>query len=249
MSVSDAVSVEFDGSVAIVTLERADRRNVLDVELVEAIVATFDAIEADEDVFAAVVTGRGPAFCAGADLSVLEGGEIASVPRIYEGFLRVARSSLPTVAAINGPAVGAGMNLALSCDVRIVSTEARLISRFPTLGLHPGGGHGWMLTQGGGPQLAAAMLLFGLELRGREIVEAGLALQVAEPRDLVKAATAFAAGAANVPRPLLSRLAETLRANRSLGNHEAAIALELEAQTWSMQQEFFREAVRRFRKR
>src|SRR5207253_5114344 len=66
---------------------------------------------------------------------------------VYEGFLRVARSSLPTVAAVNGAAVGAGMNLALACDVRLAGRSARFDTRFLKLGLHPGGGHTWMLRR------------------------------------------------------------------------------------------------------
>ena len=76
------------------------------------------------------------------------------------------RSPLPTVAAVNGPAVGAGMNLALACDVRIAGASARFDTRFLRIGLHPGGGHAWMLDRAVGPQAAAAMVLFGARLDG-----------------------------------------------------------------------------------
>ena len=88
-------------------------------------------------------------------------GERRSVGSIYEGFLRVLRSPLPTVAAVNGPAVGAGLNLALACDVRLAGASARFDTRFLRIGLHPGGGHAWMLDRAVGPQAAAAMVLFG----------------------------------------------------------------------------------------
>jgi enoyl-CoA hydratase len=242
------ISVERHGPVALVTLERPDRRNVIDLQLVDEIVSAFDELEADEEIAAVVVTGRGTAFCAGADLGTLEAGRTEDFLRIYEGFLRVGRSTLPTIAAVNGAAVGAGMNLALCCDVRIVAPEARLISRFPSLGLHPGGGHGWMVMEAAGPELAAAMLLFGHELRGSEIVDAGLALQLVEGEKLVEVATAFAARAADVPRPLLAKLKETLRKHRVVGDQDEAVAVELEAQAWSKEQPFFVEKIRSFRK-
>jgi enoyl-CoA hydratase len=248
MSEPARISVERKGAVAVVTLERQDQRNVIDLQLVAELGTAFDELEADEAIHAVVVTGRGTAFCAGADLGTLEAGRTEDFLRIYEGFLRVGRSTLPTIAAVNGPAVGAGMNLALCCDLRIVAPEARFISRFPSLGLHPGGGHGWMVMQTGGPEVAAAMLLFGHELRGGEIVDAGLALQVVGGEGLVEAATAFGARAADVPRPLLSKLKETLRTHRTIGDHDEAVAVELEAQAWSKEQPFFVEKIRSFRK-
>src|SRR5205823_6584858 len=94
--------------VAIVSLNDPERRNVLSLPMVEEIVAAFDALETDASVGAVVVTGAPPAFCAGADLGDLgrggEAGDGGSVTTVYDGFLRVARSTLPTAAAVNGPA-------------------------------------------------------------------------------------------------------------------------------------------------
>ena len=132
------------------TLNNPSERNTLTAPMVSSIVAAMDAFEADDGVGAVVVTGAGSAFCAGADLGNLQTASRESLGNIYEGFLRVARSPLPTLAAVNGAAVGAGMNLALGCDVRIASTRARFDTRFLQIGLHPGGGshldaaaHGW----------------------------------------------------------------------------------------------------------
>src|ERR671920_1584162 len=99
--------------------------------------------------------GAPPAFCAGADLGNLAEATGDGLGRIYEGFLRIARSPLPTLAAVNGAAVGAGMNLALVCDVRLAARRAPFDTRFIDLGLHPGGGHTWMLRNAVGPQVAA----------------------------------------------------------------------------------------------
>ena len=120
-----------------------------------------------------MLTGEPPAFCSGADVAALgslvaSSRTTASAARsrsIYEGFLRVLRSPLPTVAAVNGPAVGAGLNLALACDVRLAGESARFDTRFLRIGLHPGGGHAWMLDRAVGPQAAAAMVLFGAAAR------------------------------------------------------------------------------------
>src|SRR3954449_12113170 len=126
------VRVEHHDKVAVVTIVDVERRNAMTATMVDEIVATFDAIEADGNTAAVVVTGEAPAFCSGADVSNLGAlaeaktdGERRKITSIYEGFLRVLRSPLPTVAAVNGPAVGAGMNLALACDVRIAGAGAR----------------------------------------------------------------------------------------------------------------------------
>ena len=124
---------EADG-VAVVTLVDRERRNAMTAPMVAEIVETFDALEADETIGAVVITGEPPAFCTGADVVAASArsparttdGERRSVASIYEGFLRVLRSPLPTVAAVNGPAVGAGMNLALACDVRIAGDVGAL---------------------------------------------------------------------------------------------------------------------------
>ena len=134
--------------VRVLVLDDPPRRNALSPELVDAIVDACEQAERDPDVGALVVTGEPPAFCSGADVSSLaalgddtDARAGAGLRSVYEGFLRVLRSPLPTVAAVNGPAVGAGFNLALACDVRLAGESARFDSRFLSLGLHPGGGH------------------------------------------------------------------------------------------------------------
>jgi enoyl-CoA hydratase len=125
--------------------------------------------EADPDVHAVVVTGAGKAFCAGAHLSALGaagGGPAESgLRRVYDGFMAVGNCRLPTIAAVNGAAVGGGLNLALAADVRIAGPGALFDARFQKLGLHPGGGATWMLQRSVGPQVARAALLFGMGWR------------------------------------------------------------------------------------
>jgi enoyl-CoA hydratase len=243
------VAVEIREMVATVTLDDPERRNAITLPMVEEIVAAFDELDAREDVAAVVVTGAGKSFCAGAELGRLEVGDGQAFRRIYEGFLRVARSPLPTIAAVNGAAVGAGMNLALACDVRIAARSARFVTRFLELGLHPGGGHMWMLLRTVSPQQAAAMVLLARELNGEQAVAAGLALDCVEDAQLLAHAVVVAGGAATAPRPLLLRAKRSLRALEAVVAHDEAVALELEAQVWSAKQEFFRERVAALRER
>jgi enoyl-CoA hydratase len=240
------VEVERRERVAVVTLVDRERRNAMTAAMVDEIVDAFDVLEADDDVGAVVVTGDPPAFCSGADVSALgalsrgrdqsERGEVRS---IYEGFLRVLRSSLPTVAAVNGPAVGAGCNLALACDIRIAGTSARFDTRFLRIGIHPGGGHSWMLERAVGPQAAAAMVLFGERLDGERAAQIGLAWRCVADDELLDAAVGFAGGAAQVPKPLAARAKETLRRVPWQPDFDTAIAFEVEHQAWSLGQGWF----------
>ena len=116
-----------------------------------------------------------------------------SLGTIYEGFLRIARSPLPTLAAVNGAAVGAGMNLALGCDVRIAARRAKFDTRFLQIGLHPGGGHTWMLRRIAGPQTAMAAVVFGQVLDGAEAERVGLAYRCVDDDELLSIAHAIAA--------------------------------------------------------
>jgi enoyl-CoA hydratase len=238
-----------DAGVAVVTLDAAQRRNALNLELVDEIVAAFDALEADEEVGAVVVTGAPPAFCAGADLSHLGGSQREGLMRIYEGFLRIGRSPLPTVAAVNGAAVGAGVNLALVCDVIVAGASARFDTRFLQLGLHPGGGHTWMLRRRVGPQAAAAMVLFGEILDGAEAERAGLAWRCVPDDELLATATGLAAIAAAAPRELVREVKRTLTDVALVPTHGEAVERELTSQIWSVNQPAFQERLAAMRRR
>ena len=156
--------IERRDRVAILTFDDPDRRNVVSDEMNDELLAAFDELEADEGIGAVVVTGAGRAFCAGAVLDdLLEAGEgdaDGALPDIYRGFLRVAHTPLPTVAAVNGTAVGAGMNMVLACDLVVAGRSAKFDSRFLTIGIHPGGGHTWRLRNITDLQTAKAMVLF-----------------------------------------------------------------------------------------
>ena len=182
------VVVSRSEGVATLTLNNPAERNTLTAAMVDEIVAAMDDIEADESTGAIVVTGAPPAFCAGANLGNLaEAGE-TSLGAIYEGVLRIARSPLPTLAAVNGAAVGAGMNLALGCDVRLAARRAKFDTRFLQIGLHPGGGHTWMFRRIAGPQATMAAVVFGDVLDGAEAERVGLVYRCVDDDALLGAA-------------------------------------------------------------
>ncbi len=238
--------VEQRDRVAVLTLDEPDRRNALTADLVVEIVAAVDRLEDDEGVGALVVTGAPPAFCSGADVGALgamsEGGQDrGSLPSIYDGFLRFHRCTLPTVAAVNGAAVGAGVNLALACDIRVASPEARFDCRFARIGLHPGGGHTRLLTEAVGPQAAAAMVLAGEALDGERAADVGLAWRCVDADALLDEATRLADAAADLPRELARQVKASLRETPRLATLDDAVALELERQRWSLEQGFFAE--------
>lgn len=243
------VRTEITDGVATLTLDHPAERNTMTAEMVAAIVAAMDAFEADESVGAVVVTGAGPAFCAGADLGNLQTATAESLATIYEGFLRIARSPLPTLAAVNGPAVGAGMNLALGCDVRIAATSARFDTRFLQIGLHPGGGHTWMQRRIVGPQAAMAAVVFGHVLDGPEAERVGLAYRCVPDAELLAAAHEFARGAATAPRELAIVAKRTIADMAAIGTHAEAVARELEPQLWSVRQPWFEERIAALRAR
>ena len=236
---SELLDVQVQDGVAVLTLDDPDRRNALTRQLSAEIVAAVERAEADEQVRALVVTGNGRAFCAGADVGDLLAateGDPTGVQLVYDAFGRIADSPLPTIAAVNGAAVGAGMNLALACDVRVVATSGRFECRFLTIGIHQGGGHAWMLERLVGPQNAAAMLLFGEVVRAQDAVQRGLAWKAVEDAELLPTALALAGVAGGRSRELVTSIKDTLRTTPSLPARSEAMAIETERQLHSLAQ-------------
>lgn len=237
------VDVDIRERVATVTLNDPDRRNAVTLAMCDELDGIFDDLEANTDVHAIVITGAPPAFCAGADLSHLGDSAEEGLLAIYEGFLRVGRSPLPTIAAVNGAAVGAGMNLALICDIRLAGRSARFDDRFLNLGLHPGGGHTWMFQNICGPQAAAAAVLFSQVMDGEEATRVGLAYQVYDDDKLLAAAQEMAENAGRAPRDLVITTKRTMQDIRSASTQRAAVHTELGPQVWSTRQPVFAEKL------
>ncbi|MFI9007151.1 enoyl-CoA hydratase [Actinosynnema sp. NPDC053489] len=222
--------------VAVITVHDPGRRNALTLDLSDRLVAAVRACEDDPEVHAVVVTGAPPAFCAGADLTALGEAREEGLRRIYAGFLAVADCALPTIAAVGGAAVGAGLNLALACDVRLVNDDARFDARFLQLGIHPGGGMTWMLHRLAGPQVTTAMTLFGQVLGADAAVAHGLAWSRVDGGhdELVAAAVEFARPSAEASRDLVRTIKASLRATAKLADHADAVDTELTPQVASI---------------
>ena len=238
-----AIRIDLTDRVAVLTLDDPERRNALNLDLNAELIAAMDDLERDTGVGAVVVTGEGRAFCAGADLTQLGESRREGLLRIYEGFLRVADSPLPTLAAVNGAAVGAGMNLALACDVRVAGASARFDTRFLDLGIHPGGGHTWMFRNIAGQQATMAAVLFGQVLDGAEAERVGLVWRCVPDEDLLVTSISMAARAAEAPDELSRRVKRTIQDMGAITSHEAAIIRELGDQVWSMDQPAFAEKL------
>ena len=234
---TDPVLVHVEDRVATLTVNDPERRNAVTAEISAALRAAVDAAEADPGVHALIVTGAGKAFCAGADLSALGEATEDGLMAIYDGFLAVANCALPTIAAVNGAAVGAGLNLALAADVRIAGPAALFDPRFQKLGIHPGGGATWMLHRAVGPQVARASLLFGMRFDADAAVRHGLALERADAP--VAAARELAAGPAGAPREVVLATKASMRATANPGlvdsdQHRIAVHTELGPQATSI---------------
>ena len=224
--------------VAVLTLSHPARRNALNLQLSRLLADAVAAAVADEGVGAVVVTGEDPAFCAGGDLAELASADPATLHAVYGGFLAVAACPLPTIAAVNGAAVGAGLNLALAAHVRLAGPHARFDTRFLPLGLHPGGGYTWMAHRALGAQAAAAMTLFGEVVDAAEAERIGLVHRAVD--DVRAAAVEMGARAAAHPRDLTITTKRTMRLTSTLPSHADAVEIEVRAQAQSVRSEEFR---------
>jgi enoyl-CoA hydratase len=235
------VSLDVEDGVVTLTLHNPEVRNALSDDMAQALFDHCDAIDRDQSIGAAVLRGAGGTFCSGADTRVLLAADQAAGPSptvrsLYESFLRVGSLAVPTIAAVCGAAVGAGLNLALAADLRIVATNARLIAGFQRIGIHPGGGFFTLAGRLSGRELAAATGLFGEEVSGARAVALGLAWEAVDAEQVEGRAQELARRAARDPE--LARV--TVRTMRlELGPPivpwPAAVELERGPQGWSRQ--------------
>jgi enoyl-CoA hydratase len=230
------LSCELHDSVLHLTLNDAPRRNALSTALCLELSDAVNTAAHDSRVCALIITGMAPAFCAGADLNDLKAaaqGHRDPLEAVYKSFMDVAMCPLPTLAAVNGPAVGAGFNLALACDMRIAAPEAVFETRFLKLGLHPGGGHTWMLLRAVGWAHASRLLFSGEPVGAEESRHIGLVEAVVPADELLTRAHNMLRIARLAPRELVQRTKATLRlAQRS--DHSNTFLHESAEQEWSL---------------
>jgi enoyl-CoA hydratase len=245
---SGYVRVDRRNGVAIISLNHPEDRNALSFRMTRALVDAVHDVEADDAIGAVVLAATGTVFSAGGSVDDLLEPK-APLIETYAGYVAVLETDLPTVAAVGGPALGAGMNLAMACDLILCSPAARFETRFLDVGLHPGGGHLWQLRQRIGRQGAAALSLFGETLDGEEAVRRQLAWRCVPETDLLETAWQLASKAADHDRDLTERTRRTLKASASVVDAADAVSLELEPQQWSMGRPEFIDALRRLRTR
>lgn len=241
-----------EGGVRLLTLTDPGKRNAIGEQMSRELIAALQALRADNDARALVVTGEGNAFCAGADLLQLFGDTDrsvietqASLHDFYQSFLLVRELGFPTVAAVNGPAVGAGLNLALSCDLRIAGPNATFGATFAQIGLHPGGGCTWFLVRAIGASKALRTLLLGDTIDAEQAVAWGLADGPED--DCVATAIDLAGRFAALDPQLACHIKRSVGLAVSTNDLDAVLEYESWAQAASTTSPVLRAWVERFR--
>ena len=206
----ELVRLERDGPVATLTFCDPERRNAMTQAMGEAFAARIADLCGESGLRAVVLTGAGRAFSAGGDLDMIEAraDKAQAAPglarravretmrQFYGLFLSLRGLPCPSIAAVNGHAIGAGLCVALACDLRLVAREARLALNFSRLGIHPGMGATWTLPRLVGTAQAAELLYTGRSFDGEEAGRLGLANRVLPAGEVLPAARELAGGIA-----------------------------------------------------
>ncbi len=219
--------------VAVLTLDNPDQRNAMSPEMTASWVRAVDALAKDATVRVVVVTGAGSAFCSGGNTDWISSEPDATVDDLrtrmmpfYRAWLSIRRLEVPTVAAINGPAIGAGLALALACDLRYTTESARMGVPFVGLGMHPGMATTYLLPDAVGDAAARDLLLTGRLVRGPEALRLGLVSEVMDSGAFEETVLARARGIA-ATAPIASKL--TTLVLRHGGHRDLESALQWEA--------------------
>ncbi|WP_275461132.1 enoyl-CoA hydratase/isomerase family protein [Streptomyces noursei] len=240
--------------VTVLTFDNPDRRNPMTGRLTAQWRRAMRSLRQSPDLRAVVITGTGPAFCSGADLGELANqhgqglsGTRAQLSDFYRTWLAVRDLPVPTVAAVNGHAVGAGLALALACDLRYAAAEAKLGAPFVRLGLHPGMATTALLAEAVGPARARELLLTGRLISGARAAALGM-VHEALPADRVLPAALDVADEIAAAAPLAVRLTKSGLA-QGQPTVERALAWEALAQPVTTTTDDFREGVQARRER
>lgn len=221
---TDTVRIGVDGRVGIITFARPERRNALHPDMYEPMIAAIGRFAADPEIGAVVVTGEGSAFCAGGDV---RGGRNASGERpagppsaqeATEALMQIARLSqviheadVVTIAAVNGPAVGAGMSIALACDLRVAARSASFTGGWSRLGFSGDFGGTWFLARLVGPSRALRFLVSNATMNADQALALGVVDEVVDDADFARAWRAAADVFALGPQPAVPFMKRNVR--------------------------------------
>jgi enoyl-CoA hydratase/carnithine racemase len=233
---SNALRVTREERVALLVFDAPEKRNALTEPLMHEYAAAIEELRGDGDVRAVVLGSNGPAFSAGGDMALLE-EQLSLAPeenrrrmgRFYRRYLTALSLDVPTIAAIGGDAIGAGLTIALSYDIRIVAEQARLGFTFLNLGLHPGMGTTHLLPLLVGDARAAELIFTGKLISGRESVDIGLSNRAVSAERVLETAMTMAHEIAAKPAQAM-RLAKRALVQRKLQGLEEALDYEAMAQ-------------------
>lgn len=235
--------------IAVITFNLPQRRNTMSEAMTASWSRLIRDLRLDDCLAAVVVTGAGSAFNAGGDLSWIVSEPGASVSDLrarmltfYRSWLSVKTLEVPTIAAINGPAIGAGFALALACDIRYIAQNAKVGVPFTALGLHPGMATTWSLPNVAGPAVARDLLLTGRIIEGAEAVRLGLA-SLCAPADEVLGHALDAARRIATAAPVATRLLVTALRDGGHATFQDAVQWEGLAQAVTLTMEDMREGV------
>jgi enoyl-CoA hydratase/carnithine racemase len=242
-----------EGAVLLLTLDRPDARNAYSEAMVDSLVRALDEAERDDEVRGVILTGAGAAFSAGGDLKrmlhregMFAGGSVDLRRRYVDGIQRIPRRlalfDKPVIAAINGPAIGAGLDLACMCDLRVAARGVQLGSTFVKVGLVPGDGGAYFLARAVGFARALELVLTGRLVDADEAERIGLVHRVVAADDLLPAARALAAQIGD-NAPLAVRLTKRAAYRSFDADLEQALELAATYQGVVQRTEDHREAV------
>ena len=241
--------------VAVLTLDNPDQRNAMSEPMTASWVAAIDELAGDRSVRVVVVTGEGSAFCSGGDTSWIASEPDATVDQLrtrmlpfYRAWLSIRRLEVPTIAAVNGPAIGAGLCLALACDLRYAAAGARLGVPFVRLGMHAGMAGTWLLPEVVGSAHARDLLLTGRLVDADEALRLGLVSRVIEPEAFTDEVLGTAASIA-ATAPIASRLTTLALRDGGHADFEAALQWEAMAQPLTLATRDLQEGIAAARER
>jgi len=241
--------------VAVLTLDNPDQRNMMSDEMTASWVRAVDELAADKSVRVVVVTGEGSAFCSGGNTGWIASEPDASIDYLrtrmvafYRAWLSIRKLEVPTIAAVNGHAVGAGLCLALACDIRYAATGAKLSVPFVKLGMHAGMAATYLLPNVVGPAHARDLLLTGRTVEADEALRLGLVSRVIEADSFDKEILATAEGIA-ATAPIASRYTKLALLDGGHSDFETCIQFEALAQPATLTSEDLQEGIRAARER